>query len=140
MNITVYSPPSQMGFTPVLLRPSGTSPKGGHRAIHPPPSQIRFAPVKPHGFPTFLHGKTPVFPTPFPKAKAFLRGLPPLASRRDGRETENSTKLSSLGGGGTVGDGGGLQATERSPLQTSNVGEGTDSKKLTIHNFYTKNL
>jgi len=25
-----------------------------------------FAPVKPHGFPTFLHGKTPVFPTPFP--------------------------------------------------------------------------
>ena len=23
-------------------------------------------PVKPLGFPTFLHGKTPVFPTPFP--------------------------------------------------------------------------
>jgi hypothetical protein len=48
-----------------------------------------------------------------------LRGLPPLASRRDGRKTENSTKLSSLGGGGhshtfCLGvDGGGFQATER---------------------------
>ena len=42
---------------------------------------MRFALVKPHGFPTFLHGKTTVFPTPFPKAKAFLRGLPPKGDK-----------------------------------------------------------
>ncbi len=50
-------------------------------SVHPPPSQIEFAPVKPHGFPTFLHGKTPVFQTPFPKAKAFLRVLPPKGDK-----------------------------------------------------------
>jgi len=48
-----------------------------------------------------------------------LRVLPPPASRRDGRETKNPAKLSSLGGGVTVGDGGGLKATERSPLRNS---------------------
>jgi hypothetical protein len=49
--------------------------------IHPPPSQIEFAPVKPLGFPTFLHRKTPVFPTPFPKALAFLGVLPPKGDK-----------------------------------------------------------
>jgi hypothetical protein len=49
--------------------------------IHPPPSQIEFAPVKPLGFPTFLHRKTPVFPTPFPKDKAFLGVLPPKGDK-----------------------------------------------------------
>jgi len=46
------------------------------------------------------------------------------------RETKSPKSLSSLGGGGTVGDGGGLQATERSPLQKNNVGEGADSTNL----------
>ncbi|MEY2985856.1 MAG: hypothetical protein RJB24_85, partial [Candidatus Parcubacteria bacterium] len=34
-----------------------------------------FAPVKPHGFPTFLHGKTTVFPTPFPDFQS-ITGTP----------------------------------------------------------------
>jgi hypothetical protein len=33
-------------------------------------------------WPTFLHGKTTVFPPPFPKAKAFFRVLPPKGDRK----------------------------------------------------------
>jgi hypothetical protein len=50
-------------------------------SIHPRPSQMGFAPVKPHGFPTFLHGKTTVFPTPFPKVITFLQVLPPKGDK-----------------------------------------------------------
>jgi len=49
--------------------------------VHPPPSQIGFAPVKPHGFPTFLNGKTTVFPTPFPDFQSTLRVLPPKGDK-----------------------------------------------------------
>jgi hypothetical protein len=43
----------------------------------PQPSQIGFTPVKPLGFPTFLYGETPVFPTPFPEAEAYQLPPPP---------------------------------------------------------------
>jgi len=46
----------------------------------PSPSQMGFAPVKPHGFPTFLHGKTPVFPTPFPNFQS-ITGTPSACLR-----------------------------------------------------------
>ncbi|MEY2986040.1 MAG: hypothetical protein RJB24_269 [Candidatus Parcubacteria bacterium] len=70
-----------------------------------PPSQMGFAPVKPHGFPTFLHGKTTVFPTPFPDFQS-TSGTPPpkLKYRRDlkppkgDRGVNNKTKYRRLKG------------------------------------------
>jgi hypothetical protein len=51
-----------------------------------------FAPVKPHGFPTFLHGKTTVFPTPFPKF------ITPFYGYSLQRETKLQKSMSSLVG------------------------------------------
>ena len=56
-----------------------------------------FAPVKPHGFPTFLHGKTTVFPTPFPDFQS-ITGTPSLPTAGRQRETKYQ-----------------IQATERAP-------------------------
>jgi len=50
---------------------------------------MRFALVKPHGFPAFLHGKTAVFPTPFPDFQS-ITGTP-SKGRQKGEVQKYST-------------------------------------------------
>ena len=57
-----------------------------------------FAPVKPHGFPTFLHRKTNFFPTTFPKANAFLRVLPQKGRQYSKYDPPFTTNNSNKGG------------------------------------------
>jgi hypothetical protein len=58
-----------------------------------------FTPVKPHGFPTFLDGKTPVFSTPFPDFQSLAKLSTPQEGNLAQSIFDHSLNLSPAGMG-----------------------------------------